>query len=197
MIGVKGLAFEIKYQNGKQIEINLGKEFKVKDMQEITNEVFGKQPVLIEQIEVYKDAVNIITTEITEEQKSELITKINEKYETQLSEDNVIIEEHSKIRGRDLIKPYIMPFSIVTAIILVYLMIRYYKLNSFKVLAQSVGIIVLAQLVLLGIMAITRMQMGKLTIPFVLVVYVLSMLITTKKFDDDLEKIIDITKKEK
>ncbi len=197
MIGVKGLAFEIKYQNGKQIEINLGKEFKVKDMQEITNEVFGKQPVLIEQIEVYKDAVNIITTEITEEQKSELITKINEKYETQLSEDNVIIEEHSKIRGRDLIKPYIMPFSIVTAIILVYLMIRYYKLNSFKVLAQSVGIIVLAQLVLLGIMAITRMQMGKLTIPFVLVVYVLSMLITTKKFDDDLEKVIDITKKEK
>ena len=101
MIGVKGLAFEIKYQNGKQIEINLGKEFKVKDMQEITNEVFGKQPVLIEQIEVYKDAVNIITTEITEEQKSELITKINEKYETQLSEDNVIIEEHSKIRGRE------------------------------------------------------------------------------------------------
>ena len=90
-----------------------------------------------------------------------------------------------------------MPFSIVTAIILVYLMIRYYKLNSFKVLAQSVGIIVLAQLVLLGIMAITRMQMGKLTIPFVLVVYVLSMLITTKKFDDDLEKVIDITKKEK
>ena len=119
MIGVKGLAFEIKYQNGKQIEINLGKEFKVKDMQEITNEVFGKQPVLIEQIEVYKDAVNIITTEITEEQKSELITKINEKYETQLSEDNVIIEEHSKIRGRDLIKPYIMPFSIVTAIIFI------------------------------------------------------------------------------
>ena len=68
-------------------------------------------------------------------------------------------------------------------------MIRYYKLNSLKVLLKSAGIIVLAQLVLLGIMAITRMQIGELTIPFVLVVYVLSMLIGTKKFDDDLEKI--------
>ena len=68
-------------------------------------------------------------------------------------------------------------------------MIRYYKLNSLKVLLKSAGIIVLAQLVLLGIMAITRMQIGELTIPFVLVVYVLSMLIVTKKFDDDLEKI--------
>ena len=68
-------------------------------------------------------------------------------------------------------------------------MIRYYKLNPLKVLLKSAGIIVLAQLVLLGIMAITRMQIGELTIPFVLVVYVLSLLISTKKFDDDLEKI--------
>ena len=189
MIGVKGLAFELKYQNGKQVEIDLGKEFDIKDMQSITNEVFGKQAVLIEQIEVYKDAANIITTDITEEQKADLVTKINEKYGTELSADNITIEEHSKIRGRDLINPYIAPFTIATAIILVYFMIRYYKLNSLKVLLKSAGIIVLAQLVLLGIMAITRMQIGELTIPFVLVVYVLSMLIVTKKFDDDLEKI--------
>ena len=189
MIGVKGLAFELKYQNGKQVEIDLGKEFDIKDMQAITNEVFGKQAVLIEQIEVYKDAANIITTDITEEQKADLVTKINEKYGTELSADNITIEEHSKIRGRDLIKPYIAPFAIDTAIILVYFMIRYYKLNSLKVLLKSAGIIVLAQLVLLGIMAITRMQIGELTIPFVLVVYVLSLLISTKKFDDDLEKI--------
>ena len=79
MIGVKGLAFELKYQNGKQVEIDLGKEFDIKDMQSITNEVFGKQAVLIEQIEVYKDAANIITTDITEEQKADLVTKINEQ----------------------------------------------------------------------------------------------------------------------
>ncbi|MEI3395270.1 MAG: hypothetical protein V8R82_06185 [Clostridia bacterium] len=30
VIATKGLAFELKYQNGKQIEINLGKEFEKK-----------------------------------------------------------------------------------------------------------------------------------------------------------------------
>ena len=189
MIGVKGLAFELKYQNGKQVEIDLGKEFDIKDMQAITNEVFGKQAVLIEQIEVYKDAASIITTEITDEQKTELVSKVNEKYGTELSADNITIEEHSKVRGRNIIKPYIVPFVIITAIILVYFMIRYYKLNSLKVLLQSAGIIVLTQLVLLGIMAITRMQIGKFTIPAVLIVYVISILITTKKLDEDLEKI--------
>ena len=189
MTFTKGLKFNLNYANSKKIEINIGKEFEEKDIKEITDDVFGKQPVLIQAIEVYKDAVSITTTDITEEQKNTLITKINEKYGTELSADNITIEEHSKIRGRDLIKPYIAPFAIATAIILVYFMIRYYKLNSLKVLLKSAGIIVLAQLVLLGIMAITRMQIGELTIPFVLVVYVLSMLIVTKKFDDDLEKI--------
>ena len=91
------------------------------------------------------------------------------------------------IRGRDIIKPYIIPFAIATVIILVYLAIRYYKLNSFKILLQSVGIIVLAQAVLLGIIAITRMGIGEVTIPAILVVYVLSTYICTRKFDTDLE----------
>lgn len=188
MIYTKGLAFELKYQDNKKVEMNLGKEFDEKDIKEITNEVFGNQPVIIQAIEVYKDAVNITTTEITEEQKSELVTKINEKYETELSVDNITIEEVAHIRGRDIIKPYIIPFAIVTIIILAYLVIRYNKLNSFEVLTQSIGIIVLAQLVLLGIMAITRMPIGKFTIPTVLLVYMLSTYICTTKFDEDLEK---------
>lgn len=196
MIYTKGLAFELKYQDNKKVEMNLGKEFEEKDLKEITNQVFGNQPVMVQAIEVYKDAVSITTTEITEEQKAELVTKINEKYEIELSADDITIEEVSHIRGRDIIKPYIMPFAIVTIIVLVYLVIRYHKLNSFEVLAQSIGIIVLAQLVLLGIMAITRMPIGKFTIPTILLVYMLSTYICTTKFDEDLGKIaIDEDKK--
>lgn len=194
MIFTKGLAFELKYQETQKVEINLGKEFEEKDIKEITKEVFKNQPVMIQAIEVYKDAVSITTTGITEEQKSELVTKINEKYETELSADDITIEEVSHIRGRDIIKPYIVPFAIVTIIILAYLVIRYNKLNSFEVLTQSIGIIVLAQLVLLGIMAITRMPIGKFTIPTVLLVYMLSTYICTTKFDEDFER---ITTKEK
>ena len=189
MIFTKGLAFELKYQDSQKVELNIGKTFEEKDIKSITNDVFGKQPVMIQAIEVYKDAISITTTQITDEQKTELVTKINEKYGTEISADDVTIEDISHIRGRDIIKPYIMPFSIATVIILAYLSIRYNKLNSLKVLVKSGVIIVLAQLVLLGIMAITRMPVGKFTIPFVLGVYLISTYICTSMFDADLENI--------
>ena len=110
-----------------------------------------------------------------------------EKY-TLVEREDITIEEISHIRGRDIIKTYIIPFGIATVIILGYLVIRYNKLNSLEVLTQSIGIIVLAQLVLLGIMAITRMPIGKFTIPTVLLVYMLSTYICTSKFEEDLEK---------
>ena len=37
MIYTKGLAFELKYQDSKQVELNLGKQFEEKDIKEITN----------------------------------------------------------------------------------------------------------------------------------------------------------------
>lgn len=189
MIFTKGLAFELKYRDSKKVEINLGKEFEEKDVKEITNEIFGKQEVIIQPIEVYKDAMSITTTEITDEQKANLVTKLNEKYQTELSADDITIEEVANVRGRDIIKPYIVPFVVVTIIILAYFVIRYNKLNLLEVLTQSIGIIVLSQLVLLGIMAITRIPVGTLTIPVVLVVYLLSSFVCTCKFEKDLERL--------
>lgn len=197
MIFTKGLDFELKYKDSKKVELNLGKEFEISDIKQITDEIFEKQQVTIQAVEVYKDAVKITTTEITEEQKQELVTKINEKYETKLEVDNVKIEEIEHTRGRNIIKPYIVPFIITTAIILVYMMIRYYKLNSFKILIKSIGIIGLSQLVLLGIIAITRMPIGRLTISTILIVYILSMFICTTKFEQDLKKIENDNNKDK
>ena len=184
VIATKGLAFELKYQNSQKVELNIGKEFKTEDVKQITNEVFDNQPVKIQAIEVYKDAISITTTEISEEQKTNLVNKINEKYETKLKSEDITIESIPHTRGRDIIKPYITPFIIITIIILVYLMIRYYKLNSLKVLIESIGIIALSQKVLLGIMAITRMPIGEFTIPMVLLVYMISTYICTAKFEN-------------
>ena len=183
VIATKGLAFELKYQDSQKVELNIGKEFKTEDVKQITNEVFDNQPVKIQAIEVYKDAISITTTEISEEKKKNLVNKINEKNETELKSEDITIESIPHTRGRDIIKPYITPFIIITIIILVYLMIRYYKLNSLKVLIESIGIIALSQMVLLGIMAITRMPIGEFTIPMVLLVYMISTYICTAKFE--------------
>jgi len=188
MICTKGLVFGLNYEDSKKVEINLGKQFEEKDIKEITNDVFGKQSVLIQAIEVYKDAVSITTTEITDDQKANLITKLNEKYGTDISTDDISIEANAHIRGRDIVKPYIVYFAIATVIVLVYLSIRYYKLNSLKVLAKSIGIMLLTQLILLAIIAIARIPIGVLTMPVVLLIYVLSTYVCTTKFDKDLDK---------
>ena len=188
MICTKGLVFGLNYEESKKVEINLGKQFEEKDIKEITNEVFGKQPVLIQAIEVYKDAVSITTTEISDEQKANLITKLNEKYGTDISADDITIEANAHIRGREIVKPYIISFTIATIISLVYLAIRYYKLNSLKVIMQSIGIILIAQLTLLAIIALARIPIGVLTMPIVILVYVMSTYICTTKFDEKLDR---------
>ena len=181
----KGLAFGLKYGEAQEIEVNIGDEVQISDIKEVTSEVFGSQPVLVRYIEIYKDTVNITTTSITEEQKDELITKLNEKYEKELSLDDVEITQKSSVKLKDIIKHYIAPFGIVTAIVLVYFMIRYHKLNIFKVLVQAIVIMVLSQWMLLSIMAITRMPVGDFTIPAVIVIYIISTYLCEKKFDGD------------
>ena len=73
--------------------------------------------------------------------------------------------------------------AIATAIILVYLMIRFYSLGIGKVLAKTIGITVLAELTLLSLIAITRFPLNSFVIPMGLVVYVGALAILTANFE--------------
>lgn len=181
-----GLNFDLRFQETKKVELYLQKEFNVADIRAITNEVLANQSVLIQKVEVYEDSVSIIAKEITEEQKTNLINKINEKYGTELAVDSTEIETIPHTRGRDLVKPYIVPFTIATAIILVYMAIRYHKLNAAKVIVKTAVIAVVAQVFLLSVIAITRIPVGRLTIPMVITVYLLTLIGLTTTFEKQL-----------
>ena len=187
MIIFKGFNFDLKYQDTKQIEFGLDKQFSISDIKAITDEVLNNEPVLIRKVEVYEDAVNITAREITDEQKANIITKVNEKYATDLNADEIEIVTVAHTKGRDIIMPYVVPFIIATIIILIYMMIKYYKLNSGKVLLKIIGIIILAQVLLFSIMAITRIPIGRLTIPLVLTVYMLTLVWYTTKLENQLK----------
>ena len=187
MIIFKGFNFDLKYQDTKQIEFGLNQQFNVSDIKAITDEVLNNEPVLIRKVEVYEDAVNITAREITDEQKANIITKVNEKYGTDLKADEIEIGTVAHTKGRDIIMPYVLPFAIATIIILVYMMIKYYKLNSGKVLLKTIGIIILTQILLFSIMAITRIPIGRLTIPLVLTVYMLTLVWYTSKLENKLK----------
>lgn len=187
MIIFKGFNFDLKYQDTKQIEFGLDKQFSISDIKAITDEVLNNEPVLIRKVEVYEDAVNITAREITDEQKANIITKVNEKYGTDLNADEIEIVTVAHTKGRDIIMPYVVPFIIATIIILIYMMIKYYKLNSGKVLLKIIGIIILTQVLLFSIMAITRIPIGRLTIPLVLTVYMLTLVWYTTKLENQLK----------
>lgn len=182
-----GLNFDLKYQETKKIELYLKKDFEISDIKQITNEVMENQPVIIQKVEVYEDTVSITAKDITDEQKTNLVNKLNEKYSAELEADKIEISSIPNTRGRDIIKPYILPFVIATIIILVYMAIRYYKLGAMKTVLKTAGISILAQIILLSVIAITRIPIGRLTIPMVITVYILTLIGITTYFENKLK----------
>ena len=188
MIAVKGFNFDLKYQDTQRVELYIQTEFNIADIKQITNEVFGNQKVMIQKVEVFEDSVSITTTSISDEQKSNLVTKINEKYGTELKAEDTQVENIAHTRGRDIIKPYVIPFAIAIIIVLIYLGIKYYKLNTAKVILKSIGIMLLSQILLFSIIAITRIPIGRLTIPMVILVYLFTLFGMTSRFEKNLAK---------
>lgn len=193
-----GLNFDLNYQETRQIQLNLGIEFDKNDIKEITDEVFSGQKVMIQTVEVFKDAVSIRTTDITDEQKQSLIDKINEKYESaEIEADSVEIETIPHTRGRDIVKPYIAPFALATFIILVYMAFRYKKIGSTKTILKTLGMVILMQAILLSIIAIARIPIGRVTIPLVLGVYLLTLIGLTTSFEKQLKTKVSEEEKKK
>lgn len=136
-----GLNFDLRYQEAKKIQLYLEKDFEIADIKQITDEILPNQKVILQKVEVFEDTVSILAKDITEEQKGNIISKVNEKYETNLTSENVEITEIPHTRGRDIIKPYVLPFAIATIIILAYMMVRYYKLGMMKMLGKAIRIV--------------------------------------------------------
>lgn len=181
-----GLNYDLRYQSAQKIELYIEKDFNNSDIKNIVNEVMPNTPVIIQKVEVFEDTVSITAKEITDEQKQNIISKVNEKYGTNLSADSTEIESISNTRGRDLVKPYIFGFVMSILIILIYIAVRYMNLGVLKTLGQTILALVLTQAVLLSVIAITRIPVGRLTMPIVVAVYLLTLIGLTTKFEKDL-----------
>ena len=184
----KGLNFDIKYREGQKVVIKIGEAFNNSDIKSITNEVFENQDVLIQKVEIYNDTVSIRTSTISEEQKQNLVNKINEKYGKEIKAEDIEVKNITNLKGRDMIKPYIIPVSITTGIILVYMGIRFFKLNSFKVILKTIIALILLQLTLISVIAIFRIPVNNYTIIAGFGVYILTLLYETNLFEQQLEK---------
>lgn len=185
---LKGFNVDLINRATQKVELNLGKTFETKDIKEITNEVFEGKQVIIQKIEVYEDSVAITTDEITDEQKSNLVQKINEKYSTELKAEDITIKDIPNTDIKDIVKPYIVPIIISTVIILLFIAVRFYKIGMLKTVLKYGLILVIVQVVLFAVMAITRFPIGRFTLPVVLFVYLISAMGITNYFEKKLKE---------
>lgn len=192
MIATKGFNAELRFRAHKTIELTIGQTVDVEKIQEKADEVFGKGQSIVQVVEVYKDTVQITAQDISEEQKNSIVDKINELYPQEVNSgeevkqlidsSKITIQSSENIRLRDFIKPYIIPLSVVTIIVIVYYAILYRKLGVLKVILKSSLGIILSQGILLSILALIRFPMGKLTTPLILLVYVISLINISRTF---------------
>lgn len=176
-----GFNFGFLYSPHKELDIYIGQEFEKEEILSIAKEVVGNQKIVIQKVELYEDMVSIGMKDITEEQLEQLNTKINEKYGIENTVEDIIITEVSHARGRDLVKPYIMPIFISFAVVIAYLIIYIAIYNHMgktipmaKTIGISVVVIFVVQLLYFAILALTRLPITRFTLPIAIVLYIVT-----------------------
>ena len=188
-----GLNVDVVYKAHKEVRVSIGKETNIKDVEAIAKEILGNKKIVISSIDDFNNLFLIKTESISDEEIENLKQKIKEKYEIE-DDENIITEvQVPKLRLRDLTIPYIapgyyMPILVSTVIILAYMAVRFKKLGSIKVLVQTSIMMLLSELLLLSIIAITRYPVNHYIIPAGLIVYIGTIIMTNMQFLKSLEE---------
>lgn len=188
----KGFNVGLPYKSNINISVYIGKKIEDKDMQEITKEIFKGKQATVQKVELFEDMISIVTEEMSEEElnekKTELINKLNEKYDIEIKDEEIEIVHNPKVRLSSLIKRYILPFGISTVAIVIYQMIRFKKLGVTKILLTTIIILMLIGLTYASLIAITRMPINKLIIPVGMVIYIITIIVLNMKYERKLEE---------
>ena len=183
VISTIGFNVGTKYAENTQININIGTEFEINDIKDITNEVFKNKTVIIQQVELYKDMVQITVKEATDEEIANLNNKINEKYNLEQDTSNMVVTHNQNVRLRNIIKPYILPVAIVSILTVAVAMIAYRKLGIWRVLYETAMSIVAPQAILSSLYAVTRLPINRLTAVIAIIVYIASIILAMVRFN--------------
>lgn len=181
------LNFTLEYSDNTRINVYLGKEYNLQDIKQIAEEVFGKQEIIYQKIENFHDSIAITVKEASEEQINTLKTKLGEKYEIENTDGILETDSVAHFRGRDIVRPYIIPMIIATLAILAYVGIRYMSLGIFKTIFTLLVRLLVSEALLLSVIAIARIPIGVYTMPVAIIVYLVVTMYTVMKYQNTIE----------
>lgn len=167
--GVIGLNVGTEYTGGTTITFDLKKQYKSNEISDIAKEIWNKEQILIQKVEVYKESVAIKVSSVNDEQLENLANKINEKYEVELKKEDLHVTYNANVRLRDIITPYIIPLIIATGLIVVYYSIRFRGVREILELLLK---LVLTEGIIYSVYALTRLPVNSFTIPIGMLAYI-------------------------
>jgi len=184
IIAVWGFNVDLSYRSYNLIDIKIGQEFNTNDIEKIASEVFPKQNIEVQKAGVYKDNVVIkVNSKISDEQKNTINTKINEKLGIENDVEDIEVNHIPNYRLRDILKSYVGPLAIATIVVLAYMGIRFKEIGVAKVLAQVIGLSVIAEALFMAVIAITRYPVNRLIMPSAILIYMILITVLTGVFE--------------
>lgn len=190
IISTKGINVALDFGAKNKIQIPLEQEFNNKEIQLIAKEALGNDKnIYVTKVEVYRDIIQIESDIISNEEKNAIISKINEKYQKEINQDEIEIEYVANTRLLDIVTPYIAQFVISFGIILVYMGIKFRKQNGILVIVKMGATIIILELLLISIYAITRIGVDRVAFANGLILYVISVMVGTYILENENKKI--------
>lgn len=182
-----GFNFDTLTKAHEQIQIDIGAEFNNNEIKQIANDVLGTA-VEVQKTGDFEDQVVISANEIQQEKIEEIVNKVNEKYGKEITASSISVKDIPATRLTDLLTPYIWSFAIATVLILVYLAIKYKKQGSIKVIAKTIALLAIVELLVFSLIALFRIPVGQNIASIVFTIYALSMLAVTRCFENKNQK---------
>ena len=185
----KGFNIELTYSNRDKINLSSNSELDSDKVEEIAKEILTDRKVKVQELERFGNAVEVIAESISDEEKTNLINKINEECNSNISNDDTEITSISNTKIRDILKPYILPAVITFAAVLLYFIIMYHKLGLRTILLKGIFIPIISELVYYSLIAIVRIPFGRITNSIAIGIYVVAIGALAVKFQNEKEKL--------
>ena len=183
VVTLKGVKVSLILQQHEEINIYIGKPTDIKDMKNICREVFKDKRFVVRNLDIFTDAYSINVESVINEEKDELISKVNEKFGVNITTDDISEKTVSNIRIRDIVKPYVKPVLISAVLMAVYVVIRFRKENAFKLLGKILGMIILTEAVIFSVIAVLRIPLSATMINIMAVIAVIELCLYINKLE--------------
>ena len=189
VVALKGFKVSLTLQKHESLNIVVGKEITLKDAKAICEDVFGNKRFVVKHLDKFKDAINVRVESITNEEKADLVRKVNEKYNTEIDALSVVVKSNSNVRIRDILKLYFKPVVISAVLIVAFVVVRFRKSNPIKILVNAALKILVTEGVIASVISITRIHLSAFIINAMAVVAVIELVLiiesTNKKTTEE------------